>query len=103
MEGAKLVKRAEPADIDSEYCVLQVVDVLKRTAKLCEQQNDTKGMMDVVAGWFELHERFVGAEELADKPSRFGFCGSEELEPAISDVEYEPFEDEQEEQEEEYE
>jgi len=100
MEGATLVKKVEPDDVDSEYCVLQVVDVLHRTAKLCEQQNDTKGMMDVVAGWFELHERFVGAEEVAERPSRFGFVGREELEPAISEVEHEPFAEDECEQEE---
>ncbi len=57
--------------------------------------------MDVVAGWFELHERFVMSEDDTARQERpFGFSGKaqddeEELEPAISDCEIIPFEHEQ--------
>jgi hypothetical protein len=92
MEGAKLV--GLPDVIDADYCVVEIVKALNDSKKLAMQQNDTKTMLDVVAGWFELHERFVVAEEQEETGQRpFGFHNRrEEIDTeAISEHEHHPF------------
>lgn len=85
---------ALPDEIDADYCVVEVVKALHDAKKLAQQQNDTKTMMDVVAGWFELHERFVVAEEQEEGGSlQFGFSvAREEVDTeAVSEIIHEPF------------
>lgn len=72
----------------------KAAETLIRAADLAEKTNDTDAIMNVVAGWLEIHDRFVGAER--DKPKNFGFSATfsqqqqvEELEPAVSEGELE--------------
>ncbi len=64
-------------DIDAAYTMVEASKVLGRAARVAERNNDPKALMDVVAGWLELHDRFA-CIEVDNNRVPIGFAGGHE-------------------------
>lgn len=70
-----MVKPKRIDEIDAEVVLVEAANTLYRAADLADRMNDSDAMMNVVAGWLEVHERFTDAQ--INKPRQIGFCAPE--------------------------
>lgn len=90
-----MVKPKKVENLTADVSLEEAANTLHRAADLAEKTNDNDAMMNVVAGWLEVHERFTGVER--DKPKQIGFCSSAESTDLIEVEEEEEYEIEEEE------